>query len=89
MSWPEHAKHPNLRVVNYMELFELHYNFLEYFFYCSKNSKKNNLVMKFKIIYPSLPPVTRNDLNSEAELLHPEFWSIAALGWSRAIPNTP
>jgi hypothetical protein len=31
----------------------------------------------------------RNNLNSGAELLHPEFRSRAALGWSRAMPNTP
>ena len=51
--------------------------------------QKNNLVMEFGVIYPPLPPVMRNNLNSGAELLHPEFRSRAALGWSRAIPNTP
>jgi hypothetical protein len=39
-SWPEHAKHPNSRVVNSMEFLELQYNFLEYLFCCSENSKK-------------------------------------------------
>jgi hypothetical protein len=88
-SWPEHAKHPNSRVVKSMEFLELQYNFLEYLFWCSENSKKSNLVMEFGVIYPSLPPVMRNNLNSGAELLHPEFWSRAALGWSRVMPNTP
>jgi hypothetical protein len=45
--------------------------------------------MEFGVIYPPLPPVMRNNLNSGAELLHPEFRSRAALGWSRAMPNTP
>jgi hypothetical protein len=39
-SWPEHAKHHNSRVVNSMEFLELQYNFLEYLFCCSENSKK-------------------------------------------------
>jgi hypothetical protein len=39
---------------------------------------KNNLVMEFGVIYPSLSPVMRNNLNSEAELLYLEFWSRAA-----------
>jgi hypothetical protein len=50
--------------------------------------QKSNLDMKFGVIYPPLPPIIRNNLNSGAELLHPEFWSTAALGWSRAMPNT-
>jgi hypothetical protein len=45
--------------------------------------------MEFGLIYPPLPPVMRNNLNSGAELLHLEFWSRATLGWSRAMPNTP
>jgi hypothetical protein len=44
--------------------------------------------MEFKVIYPPLPPVMTNNLNSGAELLHPEFWSRAALRWSRAMSNT-
>jgi hypothetical protein len=51
--------------------------------------QKNNLVIEFGVIYPPMPPVMRNNLNFGAELLHPEFWSRAALGWSRAMPNTP
>jgi hypothetical protein len=39
-SYPGHAKHPNSRVVNSMEFLELQYNFLEYLFCCSENSKK-------------------------------------------------
>jgi hypothetical protein len=35
-----YAKHPNFRVVNSMEFLELQYNFLEYLFCCSENSKK-------------------------------------------------
>ena len=45
--------------------------------------------MEFRVIYPPLPLVMRNNLNSGAELLYPEFWSRAALEWSRAMPNTP
>jgi hypothetical protein len=71
-----------------MEFLELQYKFLEYSFAAPK-TRKNNLVIKFGVMYPSLPPVMRNNLNSGAELFHPEFWSRAALGWSRAIPNTP
>jgi hypothetical protein len=41
--------------------------------------------MKFGVIYPSLPPIIRTNLNSGAELLHLEFRSRAALGWSRVI----
>jgi hypothetical protein len=29
--------------------------------------------MKFEVIYSSLPPIMRNNLNSEAELLHQSF----------------
>jgi hypothetical protein len=72
-SWLGHAKHTNSRAVNSMEFLELQYNFLEYLFCCSKNSKKNNLVMEFGVIYPPLSPVMRNTLNSGAELLYLEF----------------
>jgi hypothetical protein len=35
--------------------------------------QKSNIVMEFGVIYPPQPPVIKNNLNSEAELLHPEF----------------
>jgi hypothetical protein len=38
-----YAKHPNSRVVNSMDFLELQYNFLEYLFCCSENSKKATL----------------------------------------------
>jgi hypothetical protein len=39
--------------------------------------------MEFGVIYPSLPPVVRNNLNSEAELLHPDFFGVDLL-WGGA-----
>jgi hypothetical protein len=72
-----------------MEFLELQYKFLEYSLLLLRKLQKNNLVMEFGVIYPPLPPVMRNNLNSGAELLHPEFRSRADLGWSRAMPNTP
>jgi hypothetical protein len=75
--WQEHAKHPNSRVVNSIEFLNLQYNFWSTSFAAMK-TLKNNLVMEFGVIYPSLSPVMRNNLNSEAELLYLEFWSRAA-----------
>jgi hypothetical protein len=74
MSSPEHAKHSNS-----MEFLELQYNFWSTSFDTPK-TPKNNLVIEFVVIYLSLPSVTRNNLNSGAELLHPKFWSRSALG---------
>jgi hypothetical protein len=71
-----------------MEFLELQYIFWSTSFAALK-LQKNNLVIEFGVIYPPLPLIMRNNLNSGAELLHPEFWSRAALGWSRAMPNTP
>jgi hypothetical protein len=39
-SYPEHDNHSNFRVVNFIKFLELQYNFLEYLFCCSENSKK-------------------------------------------------
>jgi hypothetical protein len=50
--------------------------------------QESNLVREFGVIYPSLPPVMRNNLNSKVELLHLEFCIRAALGWSRVMSNT-
>jgi hypothetical protein len=63
-----------------MEFLELQYIFWSISFVLRK-LQKSNLVIEFGVM--------RNNLNSGEELLHPEFWSRAALGWSRAIPNTP
>jgi hypothetical protein len=35
--------------------------------------QKSNLVIEFGVIYPPLPPVMRNNLNSEVEMLLHSF----------------
>jgi hypothetical protein len=51
--------------------------------------QKSNIVMEFGVIYSSLPPIMRNNLNYGAELLHAEFWSRAALGRAESCQTRP
>jgi hypothetical protein len=71
-SWPGHAKHPNSRVVTLWSFWSCNIIFWSASFAAPK-TQKNNMVIEFGVIYLPLSAPLRNNINSGAELLHPEL----------------